>query len=248
MATKKVTKTSAPKKKSPARKTRPTRSHIESDEISETPKSSRSTQKSLKVSRRNIVILLAGILVLGLLYYFKSAFIVATVNGEPVSRLTYIKEMENQIGQPGMKSGTQALNTVVTKTLILQEAKKKNVEISDEEINAELKKVEQGLAGSGQTLDQALATEGLTKEDYMEQIKFQKLVEKMAGGNTTVSEKEVEEYMTQNAESLPPTTEASEAAALKEQVKTQLQQQKSGEKIQAWLQNLEKNAKITYFK
>ncbi len=246
MATKKTAKP-APKKKSPARKTI-VRSRTQSEEMPENTTSPRSNRKSLKVSRRNIIILLAGILVLGLLYYFKSAFIVATVNGAPVSRLTYIKEMENQIGQPGMKSGTQALNTVVTKTLILQEAKKKNVEISDQEINEELKKVEQSLAGSGQTLDQALAAEGLTKEDYMEQVKFQKLVEKMAAGNTTVSEKEIEEYMTQNAESLPPTTEASEAAALKEQVKSQLQQQKSGEKIQAWLQSLEKNAKITYFK
>lgn len=247
MATKKVTKTT-PKKKSPARKTGAVRSHTKSEEVSETVSSSKSNRKSLKVSRRNIIILLSGVLILGILYYFKSAFIVATVNGQPVSRLTYIHEMENQLGQPGMKSGTQALNTVVTKTLILQEAKKKNIVVSDEEINAELKKSEQSLVGSGQTLDQALTAEGLTRKDYTEQIKFQKLLEKLAGGNITVSEKEVEEYMTQNEASLPPTTEASEAAALKSQIKGQLQQQKTGEKIQTLIQTLEKNAKINYFK
>jgi foldase protein PrsA len=190
---------------------------------------------------------LVGVVILGLLYYFKSAFIVATVNGEPISRLTYIHEMEHQIGQPGLKSGTQALNTVVTKTLILQEAKKKNVTVSDDEINAELSKVEQSLKGSGQTLDQALASEGITRKDYSEQIKFQKLVEKLAGANVTVTDKEVEEYMTQNKESLPTTTEASEAAALKTQVKNQLKSQKESSKIQAWLQGLQKNAKINYY-
>lgn len=246
MATKKSTKP-APKKKSPARKTTSAKT-VKLDNSVESSKKAPTNRRSINISRRNIIILLSAILVLGLLYYFRSFFIVATVNGEPISRMTYIHEMENQIGQMGMKSGTQALNTVVTKTLILQEAKKKKVTITDEEINAEFAKIEESLKGSGQTLDQALVAEGLTREDYAEQIKFQKLVEKMGGGNVSVTDKEVDEYLKQNEASLPSTTEATEAAALKAQIKEQLQQQKSSEKIQAWLQGLEKNADIKYFK
>lgn len=181
-----------------------------------------------------IVILL---IILGLLYYFKSLFVVALVNGEPISRLAAIRELEKQ-------SGKQVLDSLVTKTLILQEAKKQNVTIDQTEIDQAIKKIEKDIQGQGQTLDQALTLRGMTRTDLIEQIKIQKLVEKILGKNIKVTDKEVSDYIEKNKITIPEGTKPEET---KTQVKEQLLQQKLGEKFQAWIENLKKNAKISYF-
>ena len=66
------------------------------------------------------------------------------------------------------------------------------------------------------------------------------------GKNIKVTDQEITKYMEENKESLPETVEATEAAALKVSIKNQLQQQKLSEKVQEWLANLQKNAKINY--
>ena len=193
-----------------------------------------------RLTRKNIVILLSLIFIGALLYYFRSLFIVATVNGEPINRVAFTKELEKQ-------SGKQTLNTLVTKTLITQEAEKQNVTATQEEIDQELKKVEASLKDSGQSLDQALQMQGLTREGFQDQLRYQKLIEKMVGKNIIVSDAEINKYLEDNKESVPETTEASEAAALRVSIKDQLTQQKLSEKVQEWLANLQKNAKINYF-
>ena len=92
-----------------------------------------------------------GILLLaGLLYAFRSLFVAAMVNGQPISRVSLVRELEKQ-------NGKQALNSLVTKTLIYQEARKQNVSVSDDEINGEMKKIEDNLQQQGQRLDQHLS-------------------------------------------------------------------------------------------
>lgn len=192
---------------------------------------------ALKVRKAYIIGGLVVIILLALLVYFRSLFVVATVNGQPVTRLNYIKELEQVSGQ-------QALNTLVTKTLILQEAKSKNVTVSDQEVNDEIKKIEESLATQGQQLDSVLQLQGMTKESLREQIYLQKLIEKMVGSDVNVTDKEVDDYIAQNQESLP---EGTDAAAMKTQVKEQLQQQKLNEQVQTWLQNLQQSADVKYW-
>lgn len=179
-----------------------------------------------------IIILLAG-----LLYIFRSLFVAAVVNGQPVSRFSVISDLERQ-------SGKQALDTLVTKTLILQEAKKQNVTVSQDEINTETKKIEDNVKKQGQTLDQVLALQGMDRNALIDQIKIQKIVEKLLGKDITVTDKEVADYIDKNKDSLgtDPTSNAT-----KTQVKQQLTQQKLSEKFQTWLQDLQKKAKIDYY-
>lgn len=186
--------------------------------------------------RRLIVIGALLLLVAGLVYYYRSLFVVATVNGQPVSRLAYIQEMERE-------SGRQAMNTLVTKTLILQEASKQKVGVSEKEIDDEIKKIEDNLSKQGQKLDQVLGIQGINKEGLEEQIKYQKLIEKMVGKNITVTDKEVTDYIDKNKDTFP---EGTNPAELKTSVTDQLKRQKLNDKIQAWLDNLQKNAKVNY--
>ncbi len=172
----------------------------------------------------------------GLLYFYRSLFIVATVNGQPINRLAYIQELERMSGQ-------QALNALVTKNLILQEAGKKDVSVTDEEVDTEISKIDENLKSQGQNLDSVLTLQGLTREALREQIYLQKLIEKMVGDSVKVSDEEVTTYIENNQETLPEgQTEEDQQVAVREQ----LRQQKLNEKVQTWLQELQQNAKINY--
>ena len=177
-----------------------------------------------------IVLLILGFLLKGL-------FIVALVNGQPITRLALIQELEKQ-------GGKQTLSALVNQTLILQEAKKKKIEVSQEEIDRSAKQIEESLKSQGQDLNTALAMQGLTRQDFLMQLKLRNLVEKLLADKIEVTDKEVTEYIEKNKETLPTDLKEEE---IKKGVREQLKQQKLASKSQEWLTNLEKNAKINYF-
>lgn len=190
----------------------------------------------MKFDKKYIII---GILLLvaAFLFMFKSWFVVAVVNGQPISRLALIGELEKQ-------SGKQTLNSLVTKTLILQEAKKQNINISHQEVDGEIIKIESNLKGQGKTLNDALIAQGLTRADLVEQITIQKIIEKLLGKEIQVSDQEVNAYIAKNSAQFP---EGSDTPAFRAQIKQQLQQQKLSAKFQTYLAKLQKDAKISYF-
>lgn len=171
-------------------------------------------------------------------YFFRSLFIVATVNGQPIWRLTLIRELEKQ-------SGKEALDTLISETLVLQEAKKQNAAVSGEEIDQEIKKLEENFSKQGQDLNQLLSTQGISREELMEEVRFQKIVEKIVGKDINVTDQEVSNYLKQNENLLPKDSNTEE---LKSTVKRQLEQQKMNEKIQSWIESLQDSAKIIYFR
>lgn len=178
------------------------------------------------------------IIVLGiLLYYFRSFFVAAIVNGQPIPRWQVINQAEKQ-------SGKQALDSLVRDALIEQEAQKQHVTVSDQEINDQIKSIQKNLSKSGQTLDQALAQQNMTRTDLKKLVRLDKLVSKMAGSKVQVSDKDVQDYIDKNKDTLPQNQTDQQ---LKASVKTQLSQQKLNEAVQTWLAGLQKNAHVTYF-
>lgn len=189
-------------------------------------------------TKRNLVALLVIVLLAGgILYRFKNQFIVAVVNGQPISRLTLIKELEKQAGK-------STLDALITKTLILQEARKQNVTISDDEISQEVKRFEESLAKQGQDLNQLLSLQGKTQSELEEQIRIQKILEKIVGKDIEVADEEVEGYFEENKDSFPQEASAEE---IKIDIKQYLEQQKLNAKIQSWVESLRENAQINYF-
>ncbi|MCL4415371.1 MAG: SurA N-terminal domain-containing protein [Actinobacteria bacterium] len=184
-----------------------------------------------------VIVLVIAILVIGFAYQFKSLFVAALVNGQPISRITLINELEKQ-------SGKQMLDSLISKALIAQEAKKQNVTVSQKEIDDEVKRIEDTLKKRGQNLDQLLAFQGTTKQGFIEQIKIQKTVQKLIGKDIKVTDKEINDYYEKNKESLPKNAKPEE---LKTTIKDQMEQQKLSEKFQLWMQDLRNKAKINYF-
>ena len=189
-----------------------------------------------ELKKRSFVIL-AIILLAVILNYAKSWLIVAVVNNKPILRFTLIKELEKQAGKG-------ILDSLITKSLILQEAKKQNIKINDDEINQEIKQLEENLSEQGQDLDQVLEAQGVSKDELREQIKIQKIVEKIVGQNINITDEEVNDYIEENKDLF---AEDADPEKTKEDVKQQLKQQKMNNEIPAWIESLHDNASIRYF-
>lgn len=136
--------------------------------------------KKVKISKKAVKKLkpfkwlAVGLALIGLLYYFKANLVVAIVNGKPIWRVSYSQEINRLAGK-------QALESLLIKTIILQEAKKQKAAVTDSEINEEIKQAEEYSQQQGMTLDQLLELQGMKKEDLINTIRINKLVEKMAG-------------------------------------------------------------------
>ena len=195
------------------------------------------TEKTIKNFQLKDLLLPAIVVVIVLLLgTFRGQFVVANVNGHQISRLDLIRELEK-------KDGKAVLETLVTERLILQEADKRKVTVSNSEVNSEIAKIEKSVSGQGQNLDVLLSQQGMTRGDLLKQVKIQLLLKKMVGQNITVTDKEINDYIDKNKDSLPAGTDP---ATLKPQIKTQLEQQKGNEKIQKIISDLQSKAKIEY--
>ena len=181
-------------------------------------------------------VLLGIIVALG--YAFKSLFVVALVNNQPITRIKVIQELERQ-------GGEQTLSAIVSQTLIEQEAKKKGIRVTKEEIAAEVKKVEAQLKSQGQSLDQVLSAQGLTRKDVEDQTEIRIMLEKLLVNKVKVTEKEVDAAYEVQKEGFGPTVSEKQG---KEQVRQNLKDQKLSTEVQAYLQALQRKAKILYFK
>ncbi|MEK9169148.1 MAG: SurA N-terminal domain-containing protein [Patescibacteria group bacterium] len=199
-----------------------------------------SSRVMVKLPKKIFQYVLALLIVAGLIYFGGKVLFVASVNGQLVNRLSVIKELEKQ-------GGKKTLDTIVLKTLINQEAKKRKLTIPQSEIDAEMKKIEVNVSSQGSTLDALLAQQGMTKDDLVGEIKLQLLVTKMVDNNVSVTDKEADDYIAsqKGQSSLDSTQPAPELT--RDQAKVAIKQQKLQTKIQSFVADLKAKAKINYF-
>lgn len=186
------------------------------------------------ISPKKSFILFVIVLLALVLYLTKDRYIAAIVNGQPITRYELRTELEKQSGQ-------QALENLITKKLILQEAKKQKISVSQTELDGKIAEIEEELKAQNQTFDQVLALQGLNRREVEEQIKLQLLVEKLVGSNVEVTEEEVSAYLEENKEFLP---EDADEAELSGMVSDQLKQQKVNSQIQEWITKLQADSTI----
>ncbi len=188
------------------------------------------------LNKRNIILALAVVLVLAILVLLKNQFIVASVNGESINRLTLIRELEKQAGK-------KVLEGLVTNTLVLQEAKKRNITITDNELNAEIKNIDENLKKRGQSLDQVLTLQSLTIDKVKDQIKLNLIMKKLLSDKISVSDKDVSDYIEKNSKLIPQGANPDDT---KNQIRQQLEQEKLQEEGQELIKSLQDKAKINY--
>lgn len=215
---------------------------------------SKSTEKKRSLSSRlpalpkkfpainpvKITIVLVIVAIAALLYFFQDKYMFAKVNGKPLTTFAVLQELE----QVKRNEVAEVVNIMIDKTLLLDEAEKRDITVSEEEIDAEMKRTEDALKQSGQTLDSQLSLLGMTREGLRENYRIQKSVEQMVG-NVELTDEEINAYLEENKDLLPQETEEQE---LREMVEQQLSQQKLGEQYQQLITELRDNADIQPFR
>jgi len=197
-------------------------------------------KKFIKISFKTTILLIIILIIIiaigALVYVNKGLFIAATVNGSPISRLTIIQKLEKA-------SGKSLLDSLITEKLIQDEASAKKFVISNEEINGEIKKIEDQVTAQGGTLDAALAAQGMSMDDLKTRIILQKEMEKLLADKINVTDAEVAQYITDNKVSVP----SGQEAAINDQIRSELSSQKLNNEAQALITDLKSKAKIQYF-
>jgi foldase protein PrsA len=223
--------------KKPTKKTKVSQNEQSTAAVSQAPRNAETEVKStLSKNKMSFILgILVFLLLAGAFYLLNSKWLVAAyVNGEPISRLTVINELEKQ-------GGSKVVDQLVTEKLIEQEANKRKVTVSQKEVDEEMKKIEANVKEQGMTLEQAMQIQGISKDQLVKEVKIQLMLQKMLK-KPEITDKQVTDYITANKDNLGITDE--NQATLSAQIKDQLGQQQQQEDIQKFLDELKKNAKI----
>ncbi len=182
-----------------------------------------------------VAVTIVAVLILGALAYrYKAIFIAATVNGSPISRLSVLAQAEKE-------AGARVLDFMITKKLIADEAKKKNITIAQGEIDGEIKKIEDQLSKEGGTMKDFYKEQGISEHQLRSDIELQKQLEKLMADKLTVTDEEIEAYIKAKNMTL---TKDQDVAVEKAKIKDLLRRQKFSTEAQTYVTNLRSQAKI----
>ena len=193
--------------------------------------------KKNKKKRTSLIILLLLILLAIFVYKNVGLFVVASVNGKPISRIALIKELEKQ-------GGKQVLDSIITKQTILGEASKKKIAVSDKELSDKIDEVKSDLEKQGTDLESVLKYQNQSMEDFKDTIKMRLIIEKLLADKVKVSGEEIKEYYDKNKDMFDKTKTFEE---LKDDIKDQVYQGKLSQEYKKWIQDIRSSAKINYF-
>lgn len=187
-----------------------------------------------KISKKVLIFLvIAGLLLLA--FYKKDWFVAATVNNQPITNLELQIRLNKQYK-------TQLLNQIVNEKIIEQEATKKNIVVSPNDINQKVSQTESQYGGA-EAFNALLSQQGLSREEFVKQIKLQLIVEKIYQNEIQPTNEEIQSFMDANASD----PEATDAAKFKETATESIRQQKLSNLFQTKFQELKQSAKVQIF-
>lgn len=138
--------------------------------------------------------LIGALLASGITYLLVGAKdnVVAVVNGEKISQDEFVEVVV-------AGGAAQALDQLITEKLIQQKAKQENITVSDEEYDEKMAQIKEQFP-TEETFAQTLAQEGLTEEEFREQMTETLLLEKMLAPDLEVTDEEVRQFFDENKE------------------------------------------------
>lgn len=171
--------------------------------------------------------------------------VVAWVDKTPITKIALYQELEQKYGE-------DLREQKIVENLVKNEASKRAVVVSREEVDQEAKKIEDQVGGK-ETLDSLLLQQKVSFDEFKGQVELQLLIRKMFEKDVSVSEDEIKKYFEENKESLLSSLdnpdisledESSSSSQLKEDIKNQLQQQKINQSFKTWLQENQNSARV----
>ena len=158
---------------------------------------------------------------------------VAKVNGVAISRKDYDKAVA--------QDGQQVLDNLINDRLVKQDAAKKHVSVSTDEVDAKLKEIK-GQIGTEEQYKQALSAQHITELSLRDSIRNFLLLQKLTADRNQVSDADVQTAYSQGKDTEYPGKSLDD---VKDQIKSQLTQDKQQQAQSSYLDDLKKNAKIS---
>lgn len=128
-------------------------------------------------------------------------FILAAFNGDE----TVAKVGDREITKDALyeklvaTSGAATLDVMISNEVVDQEAEKAKVEVTQEEIDAEMAVYEEQYGGA-EGLEEALASSGMSTADLEEEMKIYLKVEKIIGPDIEITDEQMSTYFEENKE------------------------------------------------
>lgn len=194
-------------------------------------------KKNIASAKKIGIVILAGIAVFLVAKRFKSQFIVATVNRQVISRWSLNRSLIETYG-------TTTLDELVNKALLKDLAKENDVEVTEEDIQAEIDELAVSLGGE-EAFDQALEQYQLSLDDLKDRITTSLIQEKLAEAvsQVEVTDEQIRSYYDTN-ESLftDQTFEETESS-----IRDMLYQQELQNTFNTWFQTEKDQATVKLF-
>jgi len=185
---------------------------------------------------RNLIGLFLIILILIAVFLVRKGYILsALVNGRPIFGWN-LNRILNQ------RYGKQTLEAMITESLIEYEAEKNGISVTAQDIEARQNEILKNI-GSEVSIDDLLKYQGLTREDFENQLKIQLAVEKILIKDINVTDSEVDNFIATNSTRL----NATDAAELKIEAKKAITDERISKKMQSWFNDIREKAKIIRF-
>jgi foldase protein PrsA len=205
------------------------------EEIKEEPKEEKTKKESWFKKNKTLVTSLIIVMIAFLAGFFvKNNLISAMVNGRPIWKKELVKEMETYYGE-------SVLSSIIEGELIKQEAEKRGIKATEEEVSNQIKMIEDSMKSQGQDLQQALKESGMTIEDLRENYKMNILIEKLLADKITVTDEDIQKYIEENKDSFPEGTDMEQIKSL---VEEGLKQEKMSTEYQSFINGLREKADI----
>ncbi len=178
------------------------------------------------------VVVVVVLVVIGLAYTQGWLFS-AKVNGQYISRVELIEQLEQNYGQ-------MALENLIVEKLIVQEAAKRGVKLTQDEIKQKEAEIAKSVPGGD--LEAAIKAQGMTRAQFNNQLRLNMLVEKMVLPDINISDADIDKYIEANKSTLDM-----KATNLRDQVKETLKQDKLYQEAGNLIKSLQDSAKIQRF-
>jgi foldase protein PrsA len=226
-------KTNRPAKLSRLKKNHPLESVAGQPEATETKDLQTALPEGRKTSYRVLIFLSLIVLVF---FLFKNGLITAAiVNGKPIFSWQLYGRLMSRFG-------AQTLESIITEDLIADASRQAGVALNQADIEARQDEMLKSV-GEAVTLEDLLKYQGLTKEDFQNQLKLQLSVEKILGKEITISDAEISQYLASYSARMAATTEAE----LREEARKALFDQQVGQRVSGWFAELKNKARIMKF-
>ncbi|MBN1617999.1 SurA N-terminal domain-containing protein [Candidatus Dojkabacteria bacterium] len=160
----------------------------------------------------------------------------AIVNGEKISQKDFYNKLQDIYGE-GISEA------MIEEVLIYQEAEKRNISISDDDLDKRIRDLQQA-AGGKDKFDEMLKQNADTEDEFREKTRLSMTIEKIIGDIEVTDDDKQQYYETYKGTLFTPEGETLAYEDVEDSIEVWLKEEKFDQEYQKWIADVKKNSVI----